>query len=107
MATKIYNTTTGEIIEAAVKSDGQDFLCDVMAGSGVEPSERDDADFDLADDETEWWLRWAEREQRINDRANELGEDAINAICGLATEYGYDLELLQDESEKLLGIVEE
>lgn len=104
MATRIYNTTTGEVHEAELVSDGLNFLSDVMGNSGVEASDRDDADFELDDDETEWWLRWARREQRILDTANELGEDAINAVAWLAAGYGYDLELLQDKEEELLGI---
>lgn len=107
MATKIYNTTTGEIVEAELISDGVNFLFDVMGGSGVEASERDDADFDLPDDEVDWWVRWAEREQRILDKANELGEDAINEVAKLADKYGHDFELLQDKEEELLGITED
>lgn len=104
MATRIYNTSTDEVIEAQLTSDGQDFLFEVMGYSGVDVSEREDAEFELAQDELDWWLRWAEREQRILDTTNELGEDAINAIADLAAEYGYDLEVLQDKEEELLGI---
>lgn len=104
--TTIYNTTTKELIEAEVVTAGMDFLADVMGGCGLERSERDDADFDLDDDDAAWWLRWAEREQRITDRAEELGEEADMIICGLTAEYGQNMELLQDMEERALGITD-
>ena len=51
-----------------------------------------------------WWERWTGREQAINDRIEELGDDAQQAVAGLAAEYGHDLELLQDKEEEYLGI---
>ena len=104
MATRIHNTDTGEIVEATLIRNGIDFLFDVMGNSGAKWSEREDAEFDLDNSETEWWLRWAEREQRILDRTEELGEEAEEAICRLAGEFGHDLELLQDKEEEYLGI---
>ena len=104
--TTIYNTSTNEKVELELISNGMDFLPDVMGGCGLERSARDDADFDLDDDDAAWWLRWAEREQRIIDRAEELGEEADMILCGLAAEYGHDMELLQDMEEKALGITD-
>ena len=103
MATKIYNTTTNEVVEAEVKIDGQDFLFETMAQYGVEPSDRDDAEFELDQEETEWWLRYAEREQGIMDAANEAGEVMLEAIARISAEYS-DLEALQDRLEGFLGI---
>lgn len=102
MATRIHNTSTGEIVEATLISNGIDFLFDVMGNSGAKLSEREDAEFDLDDYETHWWLRWAEREQRILDKTEELGEEAEGVIAQLAAEYGHDFELLQDKEEEFL-----
>lgn len=103
MATRIHNTSKGEIVEAKlITSNGIDFLFDVMGNSGVPASVIDEAEFDLDDYETEWWLRWAEREQRILDKTEELGEEAEMVIAQLAAEYGHDFELLQDKEEEFL-----
>lgn len=107
MATTIRNTGTNELHELTLMSSGIDFLFDVMANSGMEMSEREDCEFELDNEETLWWERWARREQRILDRTEELGEEAEAIVAGLAQEYGHDFELLQDETEKALGIEEE
>jgi len=104
MATKIFNTTTKETVELEVISDGQDFLADVIGGLGIYDNDVDDADFAMDDDDLAWWKVWAEREQRILDKANELGEEAIQAISELAEQYGHDMDVLQDREEEYLGI---
>lgn len=109
MATTIYNTDTKELVKLEVISDGQDFLAEVIGGCDQEGKWASEdmpegADFAMDEMEMSWWERWAEREQRILDRANELGEAAIQRICELADDYGHDMELLQDEEEEYLGI---
>ena len=109
MATRIWNTETGEMVELQVISDGQDFLADVIGGcdqTGEWASEDmpEEAEFAMDSDDLGWWERWADREQAILDRTNELGEDAIQAICDLAGEYGFDMELLQEKEEEFLGL---
>lgn len=109
MATRIWNTDTGEMVELQVISDGQDFLADVIGGcdqTGEWASEDmpEEAEFAMDSDDLGWWERWADREQAILDRTNELGEDAIQAICDLGGEYGSDMELLQEKEEELLGL---
>lgn len=109
MATKIFNTTTKQTVELELICDGQDFLADVINGcdqDGRYASEDmpDDAHFAMDDEDLDWWTRWTEREQRILDKTEELGDEAQQAIAGLAAEYGSDLELLQDKEEEYLGI---
>lgn len=109
MATKIFNTDTNEVVELQVLTDGQDFLAEVIGGCDQEgkwASEDmpDSADFAMSDIELSWWERWAEREQRIIDKSQEMGEDAINAIVDLVDLYGSDMEALQDAEEEFLGI---
>lgn len=109
MSTKIYNTDTKTIAELEVITDGQDFLFEVIGGcnqDGMYYTEDmpDYADFAMDTENLEWWIRWAEREQRILDESQSRGEDAIQAMCDLAGEYGYDMELLQDKEEEWLGI---
>lgn len=111
MATKIFNTTTKKMVELELICDGQDFLTDVINGcdqDGRYASEDmpDDAYFAMDDEDLDWWIRWTEREQRILDKTEELGDEAQQAIAGLAAEYGSDLELLQDKEEEYLGIKE-
>lgn len=112
MATRIYNTDTKEITELEVITDGQDFLAEVIGGCDCKgewasADMPDDANFAMSSEELEWWERWAEREQAINDRIEELGDDAQHAVAGLAADYGYDMELLQEKEEEYLGIVSE
>lgn len=107
MATKIFDIETNEVHELSLITDGQDFLFEVI--SNIDPdghwyTERDDAEFEMGSADLAWWTRWAEREQRINAVAQERGEDTIKAICGLADEYGHDLEVLQDRCEEYLGL---
>ena len=92
--------------EAQLLSNGIDFLLDVMIGCGIEPSSDFDIcnDFELNHEETTWWLRWAEREQRILDYVEENGEEAEDIVCKLAMDYGYDLEVLQDKTEEVFGL---
>lgn len=105
MATRIYNTTTNEVVEATVIGDGQDFLFEIMKNNGVLPAERDDAEFELDDEETEWWLRYARREQRIIESMNEQGEEAIMGVALISSSNSYnDPEELQDRLEEFLGI---
>lgn len=108
MATRIYNTDTKEIAELSVISDGQDFLMEVIGGcnqGGMYYSDDmpDYADFAMDCENLEWWTRWAEREQRINDMAQERGEEAINAIAKIAADNS-DMEYAQDLEEEYLGI---
>lgn len=108
MATKIYNTDTKEIVELSVISDGQDFIGEVIGqcntdGMFYAEDMPETAEFAMDAESVSWWERWAEREQAILDKANEVGEEAIQAICDLANEYD-DMELLQDKEEEYLGI---
>lgn len=118
--TTIKNTTTGEILDMACIVEGVDILADVLGGCGVESvalSEDDiekqikagstntsESAFALEDDEVDWWQRWAEREERITEAYEEAGEEVRKAYEIAISEYGYDMEALQDEQERILGI---
>lgn len=109
MAT-IYNTDTREIIEAACIVDGQDILADVMGNSGLETIQpwADEGDttwaFALDADEAAWWIRWAEREERIAAAYEDANEEQRLAYERAVDEYGYDFEAQQDAEEAALGL---
>lgn len=109
MAAKIYDTQAKTITKLELISDGQDFLSDVIGGCNQDgcyytEDMPDEADFAMDSQTLAWWEDWAEREQVILDTANEIGEEAIERLCELAGEYGHDMEALQVEEEKYLGI---
>ena len=102
MATKIWNIDTHEMTELTLMSDGLNFLDEVIGGcdqDGMFYTEDmpEEADFAMDSENLAWWEDWAEREQVILDKANEIPE--------LAMDYGHDMEMLQVEEEKFLGIV--
>lgn len=108
MATRIYNKTDQTIeVLYLVSESGVDYLGDVIANSDWDnnwETDRDDADFEMDEDDLAWWTRWSTREQRINDEVDARGEEAISAICQLASEWGHDFETLQDKCEEYLGL---
>lgn len=99
--TNIKNTTTGEIIEAGCIIDGINILDDVMGDSGIE---HDGEGFLLEDDEVAWWLRWAEREERIYTAYQDANEDERRECEKAIEEWGHDFEALQDAEEVALGL---
>ena len=110
MATKIWNIDTHEMTELTLMSDGLNFLDEVIGGcdqDGMFYTEDmpEEADFAMDSENLAWWEDWAEREQVILDKANEIGEEAIEKLSELAMDYGHDMEMLQVEEEKFLGIV--
>ena len=110
MATRIWNKDTAEMVELQVISDGQDFLAEVIGGcdqDGMFSAEDmpNEADFAMDSENLAWWEDWAGREQAILDKANEIGEEAIEKLSELAIDYGHDMETLQIEEERFLGIV--
>ena len=67
-------TPDGTIHELSLTtSSGQDYLCDVIAGTGMERPEEDGVDFEMTDSDYEWWKTWAANEQLINDTIEERG----------------------------------
>ena len=79
---------------------GQDYLNDVIGGS-LPMSEDDTIDFDMTDEDYEWWKTWAANEQLINDTIEEKGLTYV--IPNFYDEY-HDWEDAQREYGKYLGI---
>lgn len=112
MATKIYNTETGEVhnLELINRESGQDFLSDVIGGcnqsdewlNGI-PEHRDDVDYAMSAEEVAWWERWASREQRINDIYNASDKGMKAKISATYADYDWDMWLPQDKVFELLG----
>lgn len=99
--TEIRNTTTDQLVEIECIVDGIDIIADVMGGAGVD---HDGERFAMAEDEIEWWTRWAAREERICG-AYEIADASTRKMYEQAIdEYGYDMELLQDAQEQVLGL---
>ena len=103
--TVIRNTDTGEIVEIELidRASGESFLTDVIANSGRCVSGDEGIDFDFSADETEWWVRWAEREQRINDAIDEQG---VEGIIPCFYDEEADWEAAQTAYEQYLGLEE-
>lgn len=103
---RIWLTDKKKVSEIRCMSDGQDMMCDIIGGNdneGQYATTRDDADFEMPEADFLWWEDWAEREERILRRANELGEEAIDGVARLGTEY-CDLDLLHAAQERYLGL---
>lgn len=108
MATRIWNTETKTITELQLLNDGINFLDDVIGacnqdGMFYTEDMPEDADFAMDTENLEWWERWSEREQRINDTAQERGEDAVATVVKIAANNS-DMEYAQDLEEEYLGI---
>lgn len=99
--TEIRNTTTDELVEIECIIDGIDIIADVMGGTGVD---HDGEHFAMAEDEIDWWTRWAAREERIADAYGNADASTRVVYEQAISEYGYDMELLQDEQERILGL---
>lgn len=120
MTTTIKNISTGEIIETSCTIDGIDILGDVMGSSGIEVTALTDEEigklanagntntpgwaYALDDDDVDWWVRWAQREERINAAYEEASKDARAACEAAISELGHDFEALQDAQEAILGL---
>ncbi len=99
--TEIRNTTTDELVEIECIIDGTDIIADVMGNSGVD---HDGEHFAMAEDEIDWWTRWAAREERICDAYESADASTRKMYEQAICEYGYDMELLQDKQEQALGL---
>lgn len=100
----IYVTDKEEVRQLTCKSDGVDFMDDILGNNDVQRFEGEiDAWWQMDEKSFQWWAEWAYREERILEKANELGEDAIEAIAQIATEHS-DMDAIHDAQEKYLGI---
>lgn len=99
--TTITVTETAQTINAECIIDGIDILADVMGGCGVEQDERG---FVLDSEQADWWVRWAEREERIATAYAQADEETRAEYERAIVNLGYDMEALQDEQESILGI---
>lgn len=101
---RIYVTDKEEVRELTCKAGGIDFMDDILSNSDVHRHEGElDADWEMGEADFQWWAEWAYREERIIDKANELGEYAVEAIAQIATEYNV-MDAIHDAQEKYLGI---
>ncbi len=84
--------------------DGVDILADVMGGCGVEHDVN--GRFYLpTEDDFDWWQRWAEREERICAAYAEADDETRIEYEDAVCDFGYDMEVLQDKLETVLGII--
>lgn len=98
---RIIVTDKGETREITCKSDGVDLMDDALVEHGVATGES--GEWEMTESEFQWWAEWAFREERIQERANELGEDAIEGIVRLSADID-DPDMLQTAQEKYLGM---
>lgn len=102
--TTIYATDTDTIHEAEFVLNGQDALADIMGNSGATADYDHDCDFAMTEDDALWWIRWVEREERINEACKSATAEQMNAIAEAIETYSSDMEAMQDAQEKILGI---
>ena len=106
MAT-IRNTETNETIELTMLSDsGIELMGDILGNYGVDfqPGE-DGREYLLDSDGIEWWQTWIQREERIAEAfKNCEDEETIAAYWEAVDENHGNLERMQDELERVLGI---
>lgn len=100
--TTIFVTDEGGVREFGCVIDGQNVLNDVMGGCGVQPHHT--CDFQCTASEADWWERWAELEERINDALDGADALTLERHSMLVDEFGYDLGLLHEKEVELLGI---
>lgn len=108
MAT-IRNTETNETTELTMLSDsGSELMSDILGNYGVDYQTEDGERMYLLDaDGIAWWTRWVEREERIADAFEDCeDQDTIAAYWQAIDAYQGDLERMQDELERILGIEE-
>lgn len=104
MATRIKNTTTGEIIELECLSNGIDFLSDVLGGCGIDS---DEDGWLLDERDIAWWTQWCEREERITDAYRQADKATRTEREQAVIEFGHDYDTLQDVQEEILGITKD
>ena len=102
MATTIYNIETGEVKALEFRVNGCNILNDIIGNSGYKV--HSEYDFEMDSAEIEWWERWIERENRINEAYEAADQDTRVEYEKAVSDYGYDLEALQDVLEGILGI---
>lgn len=102
--TTIYATDTDTIHEAEFIFNGQDALADMMGNNGVMTNHDHDCDFEMTEEEALWWVRWAEREERVNEASKEATQEQWCELLAAAEIYSSDLEAMQNEEERILGI---
>lgn len=70
---RIYVTDKDEVRELTCKSDGIDFMDEILGGSNEGNkygTTREDSEWQMPEEDFCWWQEWAWREERILDRAN-------------------------------------
>lgn len=103
----IYITDKDEVRELTCKENGIDFMSDILGGfdeNGKYGTTRWDAEWQMCEEDYQWWSEWAHREERILAKADELGEEAIEEVTRLGVLYGSDLDALHDAQERYLGL---
>lgn len=103
MSTRILDTSTGATIDLGCILDGIDVLGDVLAGSGYE--EGPDG-WIMGARDVRFWTTWSAREERIHEAYQVASCETRAALESAVSEYGYDMETLQDIQESVLGISE-
>ena len=95
-------TPDGTIHELSLTtSSGQDYLCEVIAGTGMEFCAEDDVNFEMTTEDFLWWETWVANEQKINGAIEERG--LTYTIPNFYDEYP-DWEDAQREYGKYLDI---
>jgi len=101
--TTVVIESTNEARELECIVEGIDILADVMGGAGCS-QDADGRMYVATDDDADWWVRWASREEAICAAYDEADEDTRRAYEEAIIGNGHDMELLQDVQERVLGI---
>lgn len=106
MAT-IKNTTTNEITELTMLSvAGIELMTDILGNYGVSfETVEGQRVYKLDSTGIAWWSRWIEREERIAEAYDDCDDESTIAAYWQAINENQDnLERMQDELERVLGI---
>ena len=105
MTTTIKSTESGRIYTAELPTPSGDMLPDIMGNSGIELSLDDAARLEVpTDEEAEWWVHWAETEQRIWEARDEADDATKAEDDELIDMFGSDMGTLQWRECELFGI---
>lgn len=104
----VYITDSESKTELRFEVNCQDIMEDLLAQAEAYDVKSDGCEsyWVLTEEDFDWWQTWIEREERINAAYDEADEETRKKYERAVIDYGYDMELLQDALEKVLGIGE-
>jgi hypothetical protein len=95
---------TGEFTEATLRIGCTDIVSDMLDSEFESDTDWQGTYYILPQADADWWERWADTEALILVARDNATDEQIAEDERLISEYGYDLETLQDAECRLFGI---